>query len=160
MPKKAKEQYALAVSRLKAEGRHAVGGVDGLYLRIDGCSRAWVLCVAMGTRINRAGKAVPRRLNIGLGPYQEISLVEARDKARELHKQIGNSIDPLLDKHDRKARQEKDAHKQKTFSECAEAVLEIKGSELKNTKHIAQWGSSLETYAYPVIAQKKVSEIT
>lgn len=59
MPKKARELSALAVSRLKAEGRHAVGGVDGLYLRIAGCSRAWGLCVAMGTRINKTGKAVP-----------------------------------------------------------------------------------------------------
>ncbi|MFJ0492289.1 site-specific integrase [Citrobacter werkmanii] len=160
MPKKARELSALAVSRLKAEGRYAVGGVDGLYLRIAGCSRAWVLCVAMGTRINKAGKAVPRRLNMGLGPYQEISLAEARDRARELRKQIRNGIDPLQEKHDRKAHQEKAARKQKTFRECAEAVLEIKSSELKNKKHIAQWGSSLETYAYPVIGQKKVSEIT
>lgn len=160
MPKKARELSALAVSRLKAEGRHAVGGVDGLYLRIAGCSRAWVLCVAMGTRINKAGKAVPRRLNMGLGPYQEISLAEARDKALELRKQIRNGIDTLQEKHDRKAHQEKDTRRQKTFRECAEAVLEIKGSELKNKKHIAQRGSSQETYAYPVIGQKKVSDIT
>lgn len=84
MPKKARELSALAVSRLKA----AVSGVDGLYLRIAGRSRAWGLCVAMGTRINRAGKTVPRRLNMGLGSYQEVSLAEAR----ELRKQIRNGI--------------------------------------------------------------------
>lgn len=160
MPKKARELSALAVSRLKAEGRHAVGGVDGLYLRIAGCSRAWVLCAAMGTRINRAGKAVPRRLNMGLGPYPEFSLAEAREKARELRKQIRNGIDPLKEKHDRKAQEEKEARRQKTFCECAEAVLEIKGRELRNKKHIAQWRSSLEAYAYPFIGQKKVREIT
>ncbi|HED5893852.1 TPA: integrase arm-type DNA-binding domain-containing protein [Salmonella enterica] len=160
MPKKARELSALAVSRLKAEGRYAVGGVDGLYLRIAGRSRAWVLCVAMGTRINRAGKTVPRRLNMGLGPYQEVSLAEARDKARELRRQIRNGIDPLKEKHAQKARQEKTARKQKTFHECAEAVLEIKGRELKSKKHVAQWRSSLETYAYPVIGQKRVGEIT
>ncbi|EDS4168534.1 DUF4102 domain-containing protein [Salmonella enterica] len=160
MPKKARELSALAVSRLKAEGRYAVGGVDGLYLRIAGCSRAWVLCVAMGTRINRAGKTVPRRLNMGLGPYQEVSLAEARDKARELRRQIRNGIDPLKEKHAQKAHQEKTARKQKTFRECAEAVLEIKGRELKSKKHVAQWRSSLETYAYPVIGQKRVGEIT
>ena len=36
MPKKAKELSALAVSKLKQDGRYAVGGVDGLYLRIAG----------------------------------------------------------------------------------------------------------------------------
>ncbi|EAA6039954.1 site-specific integrase [Salmonella enterica subsp. diarizonae] len=160
MPKKARELSALAVSRLKAEGRYAVGGVDGLYLRIAGRSRAWVLCVAMGTRINRAGKTVPRRLNMGLGPYKEVSLAEARDKARELRRQIRNGIDPLKEKHAQKTHQEKTARKQKTFYECAEAVLEIKGRELKSKKHVAQWRSSLETYAYPVIGQKRVGEIT
>ena len=34
MPKKAKELSAIAVSKLKAEGRYAVGGVDGLQLFI------------------------------------------------------------------------------------------------------------------------------
>lgn len=43
MPKKARELSALAVSRLKAEGRYAVSGVDGLYLRIARRSRAWGL---------------------------------------------------------------------------------------------------------------------
>ena len=160
MPKKAKELSALAVSKLKAEGRHAVGGVDGLYLRIAGQSRAWVLCAAMGTRINAKGKEVPRRLNMGLGPYPEVSLAEARDKGRELRKQIREGIDPLQEKHHRKTQEAKLAHKQKTFKECAEAVLEIKASELKNVKHIAQWRSSLETYAYPYIGQRAVSEIT
>ncbi|MBK6402735.1 MAG: DUF4102 domain-containing protein [Rhodocyclaceae bacterium] len=89
MPKKAKELSALAVSKLKAEGRHAVGGADGLYLRIAGESRAWVLCVALGTRTNRSGKEVVRRLNMGLGPFPEVSLAEAREKARELRKQVG-----------------------------------------------------------------------
>lgn len=39
-------------------------------------------------------------------------------------------------------------------------MLEIKNSELKNKKHIAQWRSTLETYAYPVIGQKIISDIT
>ena len=69
---------------------------------------------------------------MGLGPYQEVSLAEARDKARELRRQIRNGIDPLKEKHAQKAHQEKTARKQKTFHECAEAVLEIKGRELKS----------------------------
>ncbi len=47
---------------------------------------AWVLCVAMGTRINNLGRTVPRRLNMGLGLTGSLSLAEARDKARELRK--------------------------------------------------------------------------
>jgi len=33
MPKKAKELFAIAISKLKHECRHAVGGVDGLHFR-------------------------------------------------------------------------------------------------------------------------------
>ncbi|WOZ79101.1 tyrosine-type recombinase/integrase [Kosakonia sacchari] len=160
MPKKAKELSGLAVSRLKAEGSYAVGGVDGLYLRIRGQSRSWILCVAMGVRVNALGRTVPKRLNMGLGPYPEVSLAEARDKARELRKQIRNGVNPLQEKHAQKAQQSEIARKQKTFSECCDDVLEIKASELKNKKHVAQWRATLETYAYPVIGQKAVSEIT
>ncbi|MHB6068520.1 Arm DNA-binding domain-containing protein, partial [Klebsiella pneumoniae] len=113
MPKKAKELSALAVSKLKSDGEYYVGGADGLYLRITGRSRVWGLRIVMGTRINKAGKTVPRRLNMGVGPYAEISLSEARDKARELRKQIRNGIDPLAEKHARKAAQEALACKQK-----------------------------------------------
>ena len=50
MPKKAKELSALSVSKIKENGRHAVGGVDGLHLRIVDDSRAWVLRVAVGKK--------------------------------------------------------------------------------------------------------------
>ncbi len=39
-------------------------------------------------------------------------------------------------------------------------MLEVKDSEMKNKKHLAQWRSTLETYAYPFIGKKAVSEIT
>lgn len=42
MPKRTFEMTALEVSRLRVEGSHAVGGVSGLYLRIEG-GRTWVL---------------------------------------------------------------------------------------------------------------------
>ena len=159
MPKKAKELSALAVSKLKAEGRHAVGGADGLYLRIAGESRAWVLCVALGTRTNRSGKEVVRRLNMGLGPFPEVSLAEAREKARELRKQVREGIDPLQEKREAKARDAKQAAKSKTFAECALAFIEDKRGEWKNEKHVAQWRSTLETYAFPKIGALPVAAI-
>lgn len=160
MPKKAKELTGLAVSKLKTEGSYAVGGVDGLYLRIRGQSRSWILCIAMGVRVNRLGRTVPRRLNMGLGSYPEVSLADARDKARELRKQVRDGVNPLEEKHAQRALQEHEAQKQKTFAECAENVIDIKANELKNQKHIAQWRSTLETYAYPVIGKKPISDIT
>ena len=119
MPKKAKELSALAVSKLKTEGRYAVGGADGLHLRIAGASRAWVLRLAVGTRTDAKGNTVVHRRDIGLGSYPEVSLAEAREKARELRKQVREGIDPLQEKREAKARDAKQAAKSKTFAECA-----------------------------------------
>jgi len=69
MPKKAKELSALAVAKFKGDGRYAVGGVDGLYLRVTGNSRSWVLRIATGageggSGEDGAGKAPLRRRDI------------------------------------------------------------------------------------------------
>lgn len=39
-------------------------------------------------------------------------------------------------------------------------MLEVKDSEMKNKKHLVQWRSTLETYAFPFTGKKAVSEIT
>ena len=160
MPKIAKELSALAVSKLKLDGRYAVGGVACLYLRIEGQSRSWVYCPTMGSRVNKAGKHVPNRLSIGIGPFPEVSLAEAREKAREQRKKIREGTNPIEERRQLKAASINNAARTKTFIECAEAVLIIKNSELKNPKHRAQWHSTLETYVYPVIGHKSVDEIS
>ena len=58
---------------LRGDGRYAVGGVPGLYLRIEGNSRSWVF------RHQSKGK----RQEFGLGSYPEVSLAQARDRAWE-----------------------------------------------------------------------------
>jgi integrase len=167
MPKKATElkplQLTKAIRELKTKpngGKVAVGGVDGLYLRVIGNSTNWVLCIAMGTRTNTKGAEVVRRLNLGLGAYPEIELAAARDKARELRAQVRDGIDPLATKQAAKRAIADRTAKSKTFKQCAEFVIEQKTHDLKNAKAAAQWKSTLETYAYPVIGDKPVSEIT
>lgn len=123
-------------------------------------SRAWVLRVAVGTRLNDNGKPVVHRRDVGLGSYPEVSLAEAREKARELRKQVRGGIDPIEQKkQDREALRVQQS-KAKTFRECAEVVIANKSRELKNAKHVAQWQSTLETYAYPTIGERIVGTIT
>jgi Arm DNA-binding domain len=58
----------------------------GLYLRIaPGGSKSWIWRYA----------ANGRRHDVGLGPYPEISLAEAREKAREHRKRRCDGQDPL-----------------------------------------------------------------
>jgi integrase len=160
MPKKAKELSALAVSRLRSEGRFAVGGADGLHLRVVGNSRAWVLRLAVGTRIDQHGNPTIHRRDIGLGGYPEVSLAEAREKARAMRKQARDGIDPIAHKYQQREAMRVQRAKTKTFRECARVVIANKSRELKSSRNIANWQASLETYAYPVIGDKNVDDIT
>ena len=159
MPKKAKELTALTVSKIKSEGRYAVGGADGLHFCVVGNSRCWTLRIAVGMRTNSKGKTVVHRRDMGLGSYPEVSLAEARDKAREMRKQVKNGIDPLeLKKRNRDVLliQQRQA---KTFRECAEVVIENKSHELSG-KQGAFWRSSIERYVFPALGDRIVGTIT
>jgi integrase len=160
MPKKAKELSASTVSKLKKNGRYAVGGADGLHLRIVGNSRAWVLRVAVGTRTNSKGKTVAYRRDMGLGSYPEVSLDEARDKARELRKQIRSGIDPLEQKKHNKETLRIQQRCTKTFRECAGIVMENKLRELKTVRNQTSWCASLENHVFPTLGDRAVGAIT
>lgn len=85
MSRKATELGALAVSRLRDPGLHAVGGVSGLYLQVTASgARTWILRATMG------GK----RRDMGLGGYPDVTLAEAREKAREARAKIEQGLIP------------------------------------------------------------------
>lgn len=149
MPRKAKELSALAVSKLREEGRYAVGGADGLHFRVAGNSRAWILRIKVGAR----------RRDIGLGPYPEVLLAEARELAREYRKKVRFGIDPLAERREARAALIVAKVKSKTFEDCAKAYVEAQRAGWKSEKHARQWSATLERYAYPVFGSLPVSAI-
>ncbi|EHU2105346.1 tyrosine-type recombinase/integrase [Acinetobacter baumannii] len=106
------------------------------------------------------GKLKPHRRDIGLGPYPEVSLAEARAKATELRLQIRSGIDPIAHKQEQLERLYVQKLRDKTFLECAKVVIANKTRELKNEKHIGQWTSTLESYFYPALGNRSISIIT
>lgn len=56
-------------------------------------------------------------------------------------------LDPL----ETKQAEKKAAAKVPTFAECAEAYVEAHRAGWRNPKHVAQWESTLKTYAAPII---------
>ncbi|MDC5148794.1 site-specific integrase [Acinetobacter baumannii] len=106
------------------------------------------------------GKLKPHRRDIGLGPYPEVSLAEARAKATELRLQIRSGIDPIAHKQEQLERLYVQKLRDKTFLECAKVVIANKTRELKNEKHIGQWTSTLESYIYPALGNRSISTIT
>src|SRR5262249_22980508 len=96
---------------------------------------------------------------MGLGPYPDISLAEARRRATEHRNQRREGIDPL----DAKAAQRR-AHrlvvaKGRTFRECAVEFVEKNSVGWRNAKHRQQWKNTLATYVYPILGDLPVSEI-
>ncbi len=160
MPKKAKELSALSVAKIKETGRYHVGGVDGLCLNVEGTSRVWILRAVVGKHLDKDGKLKPHRRDIGIGPYPEVSLAEARAKATELKLQIRSGIDPIVHQQEQLAKLHVQQLRNKTFMECAKVVIANKTRELKNEKHIGQWSSTLETYIYPTLGNLTISNIT
>ena len=149
MPKIAKQLSDRAVAAIKTEGRHAVGGVPGLHLRVSGDHRGWVLRLQVGDK----------RQDIGLGAYPAVSLSEAREKAREMHSGLREGRDPVAPRKQQRMVLAAQAAAEKTFRWCAEEFLRAKASEWSNPKHKQQWENTLETYAMPHLGQLNVSLI-
>ena len=150
MPKKAKELSAIAVRRLDRPGLHAVGGVAGLMLRVnDTGTKYWVL------RIRMAGK----RHDVGLGPFPEVSLADARAQAAQFRQKVREGLNPLAERHAARDALRTSYAKTLTFDQCAQRYLAGKASEFRNPKHARQWRTTLETYASPVFGTLAVDRV-
>lgn len=151
MAKRAREFTAVEVRRLVSPGHHCVGGIPGLYLYVnDNGARSWVLRVMVGGR----------RRHVGLGSYPEVVLAEAREKARVARTEISNGIDPVEARKVARAQSVVERTRETTFREAAHAYIDAHALEWKSQKHRAQWDSTLERYAYPVMGSLFVRDIT
>lgn len=150
MPRKAVELTPLAVQRLRTPGLHAVGGVAGLHLQVaPGGARTWIL------RISVAGK----RRDMGLGGFPDVTLAQARDKAREARELVDRGGDPIFQRRQAKSALLAQRASAKTFAQCAREYIESKSAEWSNDKHAQQWTNTLETYASPTIGKLLVSDV-
>lgn len=82
-----------------------------------------------------------KRRCMGLGPWPEVSVEEARDKAFDNRKRLIEGIDPLAEKNTYRPR------KVTTFAEVAENAIKRFKKAWKGPKQEPQWRSSLERYA-------------
>src|SRR3954466_6730225 len=122
-------------------GRYMDGTVRGLTLLVWPTSaRSWVL------RYQIAG----RRRDMGLGPYPEITLARAREKALQARRLVKEGIDPLNQRRRPKGL---------TFKVAAEALIASRKSGWKSAKHRAQWASTLAAYAYAALGELDVRSI-
>jgi len=147
-PKRARELTALEVSRLK-DGRHAVGGVAGLYLYVNGNARSWVL------RMKVAG----RRREAGLGAYPEVRMAIAREVAAEFRAAVRDGRDPFAEREERRRALVEAQARAITFQKAARLTHKAKSPEFRSDKHQRDWINSLVNWAFPVLGNVPISEV-
>jgi len=123
------------------------GDGAGLYLQVKPSGASWLF------RYKVAGKG---RL-MGLGPERDVSLAEAREKARDARRLLLDGKDPLAEK--RASTAAGAAAAGTSFRKVTERYLAAHAAGWRNPKHAAQWRATVATYAHPVLADLPVAAI-
>jgi len=142
-----------ATFRPKRRGWYNNGG--GLYLQVTegaggNLNQSWVLRFALGGKDRY----------MGLGAREDVPIAVAREKRREYRQLIKAGIDPIRERNRQKAANLAAATAVVTFDQAADDYISLHESSWKNAKHVAQWRSTLRTYASPIIGKFSVADIT
>lgn len=157
MPTRAKELGPLDIKRATHPGggmkRHhwiEVGGVAGLRLQITAAgAKSWVLRTVVGEK----------RRAIGLGSFPEVSLAEARIRARDAKAKIKEGIDPVAEKRAAKAALIAAAAKAMTFDKAVdEWIAATMQARPEKSRRFVR--SALARYAFPVIGKMTLEAVT
>lgn len=132
---------AKPVKRMLADG-------GSLYLQITATGSSWVF------RFKKDG----RLREMGLGSYPDVSLTQARGKAREYRAARREYEDPI-EARQAKRLAERAAKGAVTFKWCAERYIAAHEKGWRSARHREQWGQSLAAYAYPVIGELGVAAV-
>lgn len=120
---------------------YADGG--GLYLNVaSGGTKSWIW----------RGVVRGRRRELGLGPVRDLTLAEAREKAREFRKAARDGRDP-------KAERDEARRRRLTFQEAAERHWREAVQPAKTPKMAALWKSTLDAYAVPKLGGRSVADV-
>jgi integrase len=140
---------AKEVAKLNKRGRYAVG--ENVYLQIsEWGTKAWVFRY----RVN--GKA----RHMGLGPYDLLSLAEAREKghaARRLLKIDG--VDPLTAKRERATADKLASSRAKTFKQCTLDCIAAHEDTWRGKASRTQWLREFERHVFPKVGDTPIGVI-
>ena len=142
------------VQNLKAVGRYTDPVTPGLNLQVKkGGKKYWTF------RFFLDGK----RKDLGIGSYAKVSLKEARQRAVSLRNDLNQGRMPQPPWKTIKATNNvPDSFSvitKPTFAEFAVSCISNKRAEWRNAKHAAQWLSSVERFANPLIGKKHLDRI-
>ena len=128
----------------------AYGDGAGLYLQVRGPEqRSWLFRFKLHRKPHL----------MGLGPFPDVGLADARDAATAARQLVRQGIDPIARRKAQKAEAAAPPPATHTFKDVALAYVERTEANWKNTKHRQQWRNTLETYAFPLIGDVDVASV-
>lgn len=136
-----------ALSELKARslgaGKHSDG--QGLWLvKRSKTAGKWVLRLTVNGR----------RREMGLGPWPDVAIADARRRARDARQTLRDGEDPIVQRV--KARS---TRKQLTLEQAIEGCFESRKAELKRDGEAGRWMSPLRTHIVPCLGNIPVEEV-
>jgi Arm DNA-binding domain len=148
MARSSERLSARTVQTVRATGLYADG--KGLYFRVSQAgTTSWIYRYRANHRVH----------DMGLGPYPDVSLAEARQKALECRKLRLGGVDPLAARSAGRDQARLDAATGMTFAACAERYIAAHKAGWRNPKHAAQWPATLATYVAPIFGDFPVQAI-
>lgn len=158
------EKKALTVAQVKTKGSglHQDVGTVGLYLRVTSAgTRSWVFRYRKDGKLRDMGLGDADLTNVGA-----VTLADARRKALEARALLLDRKDPLKERDARRAAKVEERAVKKaraegvTFEQYAKAYIREHSKGWRNAKHKAQWPSTLQAYAFPILGHLTPAEIT
>ena len=147
---------ATFVKKSTRPGKYPDGG--NLYLQVSESFRrdgSTVKTKSWAFRYSRFGKDTW----LGLGPYPDVTLKAAREGALALRRKKHAGIDPLTDKQSRQRAIRTEHENMLSFGDCAAQYVDSQAAGWSNSKHVAQWRSTLTNIAGPVIGHLPVDQV-
>jgi integrase len=139
------------VKNIKTPGRYTDALVKGLHIWVKpNLNKYWIF------RYTHQGK----QHNISLGPFPAITISEARIKAQQARDELDKGTNPVSTKNSSKLLKKAPKTEKIRFKDFAHKCIQTKRTEWTNEKHGAQWEYTLEEFAYPIIGDKHLDEIT
>jgi integrase len=137
------------IKNLSIPGRYTDAATTGLNLQVKpNGGKYWTL------RYVLRGK----RQDVSLGAYPTVTLKEARARATDLRAQLNKGDQPFAAWRAVKQIQEEPS-RQVLFADYAAECIATKRPEWRCEKHAAQWTSSIQRFANPVIGDKPIDEV-
>ena len=142
---------AKSVQSVSAKGYHRCG--DGLYLQVSNQgTKSWLY--------RYKSPVTKKQREMGLGSYKFVDLSQARQWAVDSKKLVIKGKDPIEERKTTQVSIQLQQARNLTFNEISKACIASKSHEWKSSKHAQQWNNTLKTYAFPILGELPISEIT